>query len=333
MQVGTLEVKPGMKTRGFLETPGYANALKARVPVLIAAGEKPGPTLSVVTGQHGRELNGMEAVRRVFDQLAPATMSGTFLAVPVANPLAVRLRQQDFSDELARYLSTCRNTNMNRVWPGNAEGNVIEQLAYTIWNGIVAQADCAVDLHGWTDLSLGLVWADERERELARVFGYGIYMVSQYAGRHNHNLDTTCYDNGIPRVTAELPPQNVVHEDGICMGVRGLTNLLIHLGIVEGTVEIPEDQVYIMSDHVEYQLQAECEGLLVPVLKKGDMVAEGDLIAQIVSLETMEVAQEVRSPAQGLLYNVGFLRMEALAHSSILFGGETVALVKEVLKA
>ena len=117
------------------------------------------------------------------------------------------------------------------------------------------------------------------------------------------------------------------------MGVRGLRNLLRHLGMVEGALEIPGDQVYVTEESVEHTLQAECEGLLVPVLEKGTMVAEGDLIALVISLETMEVAQEVRSPAQGLLFNVGYMRVEALAHSSILYGGETVALVKEVLKA
>ena len=38
MQVGTIEVTPGLRTRGFLETPGFSMALKVRVPVLIAHG-------------------------------------------------------------------------------------------------------------------------------------------------------------------------------------------------------------------------------------------------------------------------------------------------------
>ena len=334
MQVGAIEVTPGLKTRGFLETPGFSMALKVRVPVLIACGAQPGPTLTVVTGEHGRELNGMEAVRRVFNALDPATMSGTLIAVPVANPLAVRLRQQDFPDELARYLGGCRNTNLNRVWPGKADGNPIEQIAYVVWQEAIKPADVVMNLHGWTDLSLGLVWTDERDRELARAFGYSIYMLSQYANQPGNGMvDVTCYEHGIPNVTAELPPQNILTEDGVGMGVTGLWNILRHLGIVAGAPEIPAGQVYITEASVEYQLEAEQEGLLVPVLKKGTMLAAGDLIAQIISLETMEVVQEVRSPAAGLLYNVGYQRVEALAYSSILYGGETVALVKEVLPA
>lgn len=330
MQVGNMQINPRDKVRGFVETGSYADALKLRAPILACCGAKPGPTLTVIAGEHGRELNGIEAIRRVFEELDPQTLAGTFLAAPVANPYSVRLRQQDYPDELGRYFGHIKNTNLNRVWPGKADGNPMEQMAYAIWNAIVKDADCVIDLHGWSGLSMGMVWADERDAELARLFGYRLFMVSQYAGKSNGMVDVTCYEHGIPNVTAELPPQNVLDESGVGMGTRGIRNIMIHLGMIEGEMEFPEQQLRITPESVEHDLKAEHPGLLVPMLQKDTMVKRGDLIAVLVSLETLEVVQEIRSPAEALLYNVGIHRLEALANTSIATGGETVALVKEV---
>ena len=60
--------------------------------VLVAVGRAPGSTLLAVAGVHGNEYEGMAAVRDVFAALDPATMRGSFLAIPVANPLAYAAR-------------------------------------------------------------------------------------------------------------------------------------------------------------------------------------------------------------------------------------------------
>ena len=74
-----------------ISDPGEALMLRA----LVAVGREPGPTLMAVAGVHGDEYEGMAAVREIFAALDSATMSGSFLAIPVANPLAYAARTRE----------------------------------------------------------------------------------------------------------------------------------------------------------------------------------------------------------------------------------------------
>ncbi|NLO75218.1 MAG: succinylglutamate desuccinylase/aspartoacylase family protein [candidate division WS1 bacterium] len=329
MQVGNLDVQPGVKTRGFVETEGWMEAIRVRIPILACCGNKPGPMLAVVAGQHGRELNGAEAVRRVFEELSPEKLAGTFIATPFANPLAVRLRYQAYPEE---FRPSIPGINLNRTWPGKADGTPVERMAYALWHAVVKHADCVVDIHGWSHQSMGIVTVEKRHRELARVFGYALCLERNYEGLDGGGrLNLACYDEGIPQVIAELPLQNTLGEPGISMGVRGLRNLLVHLGMMEGELDLPSEQVWVNDESVEHELIAEVPGMLLPQLEPGAMLAEGDVIAVLVSLETLEVVQEVRSPVDGLLFNVGISRPGSPPESSVATGGERVAIVKEVM--
>src|SRR5918994_212921 len=84
---------------------------------LVAVGQAPGPTLLAIAGVHGDEYEGMAAVREVFAALDPATMSGSLLAIPVANPLAYAARTRSTPSEVD-------GLNLARVFPGDAGGTV-----------------------------------------------------------------------------------------------------------------------------------------------------------------------------------------------------------------
>src|SRR5215208_1349097 len=84
-------VKPGTRERFLLHV--FDDVIRpVNLPCLVARGREPGRTLFVVAGVHGNEYEGMEAIRQVFASLDPERMNGTFLAVPVANPLAYEAR-------------------------------------------------------------------------------------------------------------------------------------------------------------------------------------------------------------------------------------------------
>ena len=60
-----------------------------QVPVRVAAGRKPGPTLAVVAGVHGDEPDGMAALLNLWDGDCPVSdLTGTLILVAVANPMA-----------------------------------------------------------------------------------------------------------------------------------------------------------------------------------------------------------------------------------------------------
>src|SRR5215471_1662945 len=52
------------------------------VSVLVAVGAKPGKRVALISGVHGDEISPVHTIHTVMNQLEPAQMSGTVLAVP-----------------------------------------------------------------------------------------------------------------------------------------------------------------------------------------------------------------------------------------------------------
>jgi predicted deacylase len=127
-----------------------------------------GPTVYVQAAQHGIELNGPAALRRVHEALVGADLAGTVVAVPVTNPLAFDHRSYMLPATL-----DARNPNLNRVWPGDPEGSLQERMAARLWP-LATEADAVLDLHtGTADMLEHVRFGadDPAARDLARVFG------------------------------------------------------------------------------------------------------------------------------------------------------------------
>ena len=93
-------------------------------------GDGDGPTLYVQAAQHGREINGSEVLRRLHGQLLARKddFSGTLVAVPVADPITF-----DRVSYTAPEALDSVNANMNRCWPGDAEGTLHERMEAALW--------------------------------------------------------------------------------------------------------------------------------------------------------------------------------------------------------
>ncbi|MEC8103363.1 MAG: succinylglutamate desuccinylase/aspartoacylase family protein, partial [Pseudomonadota bacterium] len=78
-------IQPG-QFRTLYWSPGQSFAsIDTPVPVLVAHGKEPGPSVCLTAAVHGDELNGIEMVRRLMYQLEPANMNGTVIGVPIVN--------------------------------------------------------------------------------------------------------------------------------------------------------------------------------------------------------------------------------------------------------
>jgi len=94
------------------------------------------PTIMVVAGTHGNEKAGIKAAEYLKDNLH--IERGTLVIIPKANILAC--------EEYVRYFPP--EINLNRVYPGNPQGNSVEKLAYEIFS-LMKKYDIGllVDLH------------------------------------------------------------------------------------------------------------------------------------------------------------------------------------------
>ena len=115
LTVGTATAARGQKVTGFIEVPAGSDA-GMRIPVAVVNGVKPGPVLAIVAGLHGTEYATIVALQGLIGILNPAQVSGAIIVIPLVNV-------PSFEQRVA-HLNPIDGKNMNRVFPGKADGTV-----------------------------------------------------------------------------------------------------------------------------------------------------------------------------------------------------------------
>ena len=81
--IGDIAAKAGTKARGFI-TVGETPVGPIRIPIVIVAGARPGPTLCLTAGVHATEYPAIDAVMRTTQSLDPAELGGVVTAYDAA---------------------------------------------------------------------------------------------------------------------------------------------------------------------------------------------------------------------------------------------------------
>jgi len=102
-----------------------------------AQGERVGPVLGITACLHGNELNGIPLIHRLFRELDCSAMSGTVVAVPVANAPGYLRTQRGYLD----------GTDLNRLMPGKKNGTSAQAYAYALMDRIVSCFNYLIDMH------------------------------------------------------------------------------------------------------------------------------------------------------------------------------------------
>src|SRR5215470_4160319 len=137
--VGTATAAPGQKATGFIEVPAGVDAATS-IPVAVVRGAKPGPVLALVSGAHGTEYASIIAVEKLIQQLEPARIAGTVILLPLVNIASF--------EQKIPHVNPVDSKNMNRFYPGKADGTQTERALYAITREVVDKCDHLIDLHG-----------------------------------------------------------------------------------------------------------------------------------------------------------------------------------------
>ena len=121
---------------GTLDAPrpirGFSRDVPAgdrSLPVIVVCGEKPGPTLLVIAGEHGDEYEGMVAIHALVQSLSIADLAGTVVAIVCCSVDAY------LSDDRR---SATDGKNMARCYPGDVAGTLTERATATIQQDFIA---------------------------------------------------------------------------------------------------------------------------------------------------------------------------------------------------
>jgi predicted deacylase len=291
INVADLTVNPGEKKNGVLTIPEFfADGQAMEIPFTVLHGKEKGKTLFVQVAQHGSEVMGLEALRRLITGLKPELMDGTLIYC-LPNPLAFRERAR------ATILDP-KPGGMNRVWPGDPEGSLTERMAHLIWTELVSHADEVVDLH--TAGRNNPVWV------FYEADGVSELAPSETALRSEEMAHLSCVDNGIPAIVPELGGFGHFDEEIVVIAYNGVRNIMLNLGIIEGDMVIPETQVKLewLAERKKFYAFAQRGGIFIPEVELGDMVEGGDRIGFIYSPRTFETLQVLKAPQTGYVFTV-----------------------------
>lgn len=222
--IGGTEVQPGERAAVSLPVANLYTASELTMPVQIVNGRQPGPVLFVCAAIHGDELNGVEIVRRLLRQKSLSRLRGTLLAVPIVNV-------HGFLDQ-SRYLPDRRD--LNRSFPGSAEGSVAGRLAHVFSREIIRQAQYGIDLHTGAQHRANLPQiranlSDPHTLDLAREFDVPVLIDAKL---RDGSLRAYAAEQGIPTLLYETGEALRFDAVGIRAGLRGVLRVMRMLGML-----------------------------------------------------------------------------------------------------
>ncbi|MCH2210554.1 MAG: succinylglutamate desuccinylase/aspartoacylase family protein [Fuerstiella sp.] len=257
------------------------------VPIIVIRNGD-GPTVLLTAGNHGDEYEGQLALMKLCRELEPEMVRGRIIILPAANYPAViaGLRTSPIDD-----------LNLNRSFPGNADGSPTESIAHYIETELLSIADFAVDLHsGGSSLmylpsTLTIVVEDDdraaRQLDMLQAFAAPLGYIA-WPGGEDRTMMAAANRAGVPAIGTELGGSGTTSVQSVAIAERGVRRVLRHVGSVP-EINVGDDPpaTRLMEVRtVDYYVYSPDYGLWEPLADLGDQVQAGQPAANVYCPQT-----------------------------------------------
>ena len=234
-------------------------------------GSGSGPSVVITAGVHGDEQTGIHTAKLVCERLKQSAVLGKVTILPFCNLEASRARRRQAPQD---------GLDLNRTFPGKADGSYSEQLAWHIWQ-LTDGYDYLLDLHccGLYGSTYGMgfysrhPWAEELLNALM------LDTVVHTKGTRGQLYIEAAERRGQKGVLIELPggqPGGIIDLPAAEKCADGVMNYLMHIGAVEGQAQ-PWDKTAFCSTLIDCGAAAH-DGLFRPAVPAGKEVDKGELL-------------------------------------------------------
>ena len=224
--IGGTAIPAGERHLVDLPVAKLSNHTPVTLPVHVVHGAAPGPTMFISAAIHGDELNGVEIIRRVLRTLAPASLAGTLLAVPIVNAYGFIGR--------SRYLPDRRD--LNRSFPGSPNGSLAARIAHLLLKEVVNRCQLGIDLHTAAVHRVNLpqirceFQRRPRCRELGIAFGAPVILESH---ARSGSLRKAAREMGVDVLVYEGGEGLRFDDFAIQAGVDGIAGVMLNVGMLQ----------------------------------------------------------------------------------------------------
>ena len=244
-----LSVEPGTRADHLLQVGTRLDNTSFGIPVIVLHGAEPGAVLLIDGATHGDELEALLAIHQICSSIDPAEMRGTLLAVPAVNFLALEAMERGTPRGLT---GEPFSNDLNRIFPGRAEGSTTERIAARYLQEIIGKAQYMITTHGAGNSFMGppkVLYDDygddigRANRELAKAFGWPILWCNSGGYVFKGTSASAAHELGIPAIVPEhggsdrMPER---YDTYIQNFANGFLNVMRHLEMIAGDVTKPE---------------------------------------------------------------------------------------------
>jgi uncharacterized protein len=282
IEVGSAVSKEPGRVRGRLDVGALPDGSPVEIPVEIVRGRDDGPVVWLHGCVHGNEYCGTYIIHALMRSLDPGAMKGAVVALPVLN-LTAFLKNQRMSP-----FEGMGGGDLNRCFPGRADGSVTEQIAYAIYGPLKAHADYLIDFH--TAFTADTRWAlfsspggevSQKAETMARAFGYRDVLPSPSDLLVGSAMTTAAAD-GIPTLIVEAGGMGPAFDRATVEdATERLQNVLRAVGVLDGPVTEHGPFNFFSTFAWVCATQA---GLYERAVGCGDTIAEGQVIGRYFDL-------------------------------------------------
>jgi len=299
--VGTATAKPGEMVRGAIPAGDLAGGVKVEIPVVVINGVGAGPTFWVNAAIHGDEPEGPLACALAAQRIDPAQLRGAVVLVPCVNPLAFSAAERGNPLDTFAY-------DMNRIYPGKANGYFTDRVADAHWQAMKDVADLEISIHSGGAHSFldKAIFVDERPEsvELAKAMGEGWGCIMSNFTKAGSPM-AAMNNAGKVGITVELGGRSYTSPERFrYVGeelAKSILNICYHYGMLDGTATYPSDATKGQQE----ALLAPASGIFLP--EEGvdflTMMKKGDKIASIINIFGDQVG-ELHAPADGMFFGL-----------------------------
>lgn len=252
-------------------------------------GLSPGPSLLLLAGMHGDEVNGVELLRRALEErMFEALHSGMVLVAPLLNVFGFIHYARDLPD----------GKDINRSFPGSPRGSLAARLAWHITDGLLPLADLVIDFHTgggsrYNIPQVRLAEDDPASLALAEAFGAPFVVFKPLIEK---SLRETAVRMGKAVVVYEAGESLRYDKEAIEVGLQGIRNVLTRYGLSSGN---PGGSDALMLRHSTW-IRARQSGLFLWDAPAGMQVQKGAQLGVIHDPHGRE-AHPITAPRDGYL--------------------------------
>jgi predicted deacylase len=272
------------KATGFVRVPHSVHrSAYGWIPIpIVRIKNGDGPSVLMQAGTHGDEWEGQIGLGNLLRALEPKDIKGRLIILPSANfPAAMAGQRTSPIDE----------GNLNRLYPGDAEGTITQQIAYWIEHALLPGFDYSFDFHsGGSSLTYIPSALAPRHEDPARMqkiigmlkaFGAPVSYIAAAPQGGGRTFTSASARQGVVSMGTELGGGGLVTPASLKVAEDGMRRVLAHIGLLQGPVPAASPTRLTEIGGDDYYVYASDGGLFEPLVDLGAEVKAGQPAARI----------------------------------------------------